>query len=131
MQHRGEGKKTTGERRQALLALGGVTLLLAGCGGGSDEGAVYTLDGVRVKATVDKRGSYDIEVNGVDCELIVASDNRVGRLLITGVSNHVTVRDGVTLDLIDFAGNSNRVELPKGLKVRVKNSGSGNRVYER
>ncbi len=131
MKHRGKDKNTTGERRQALLALGGVTLLLAGCGGGSDEGAVYTLDGVRVKATVDKRGSYDIEVNGVDCELIVASGNRVGRLLITGVSNDVKVGDGVTLDLIDFAGNSNRVELPKGLQVRVKNSGSGNRVSER
>lgn len=118
-------------RRSALAHFAGLGLLLTGCGGGSDEGNVYKLDGVRVKATVDKRGSYDIEVTGVDCELTVASDNRVGRLLITGVSNRVVVREGVTLDLIDFAGNSNRVEVPKGLKVRVVDSGSGNRVNER
>jgi hypothetical protein len=113
------------------LMLASVLLGLAACGGSSDEGSRYVLDGLSVKRTVNKTGTYDIEVSGGDCELTVAANNRVKRLLITGVSNKITVEAGTQIELIDFVGHNNRVSVPAGFKTRVVNTGSGNKVEER
>lgn len=115
--------------RRGVLLLG--VLALAGCGGGSDEGSRYLLDGISVKRTVNKTETYDIEVTGTDCELTVAANNTVKRLLITGVSNKVMVEAGTQIEVIDFAGRSNTVYVPKGFKTRVVNSGGDNKVEER
>ena len=116
------------QRRAVLLAC---VLALTGCGGSSDEGSLYVVDGVRVKATVNKSEIYDIEINGGDCELTVAANNRVKRLLITGISNKVMVEAGSEIEVIDFTGRSNTVYVPKGFKTRVVNTGGDNRVIER
>ncbi|WP_349742492.1 hypothetical protein [Roseateles cavernae] len=116
-------------RRAWLVA--GLCLALAGCGGGSDEGSRYVVDGIRVKATVNKSEAYDIEINGGDCELTVAANNTVKRLLITGLSNKVMVEAGTQIEVIDFTGGGNTVYVPKGFKTRVVNTGSDNKVVER
>lgn len=117
-------------RRRAWL-IAGLCLALAGCGGGSDEGSRYVLDGVSVKRTVNKTETYDIEVTGTDCELTVAANNTVKRLQITGVSNKVVVEAGTQIEVVDFVGHNNRVSVPAGFKTRLINSGSGNKIEER
>jgi hypothetical protein len=114
----------------AVLTLLLTTTLMTACGGGSDEGNLYRLEGLQVKRTVDKTGLYDIEVNCNDCDLMVGKGNTVRRIEITGVSNRVTFTAGGSIESIDFVGRSNKVYIPKGQKPRVSNSGSDNHVHE-
>lgn len=118
-------------RRRYLLLGAALALTLQACGGASDEGSVVTVDGVRVKTTINKNGSYDIDITGGDCEVTVATGNVVKRLRITGVSNKVSVQPTAQIDLIDFVGHGNTVYVPKGFKTRVLNSGGNNDVIER
>lgn len=106
------------------------SLTLTACGGGSDEGHVYLLDGVKVKKTVDKAGVYDIDVNCTDCELTIGPSNTVKRLVITGISNRVSFTVGGSIEFIEFTGRSNTVYIPKGQKPRISDAGGNNTVRE-
>lgn len=125
-----ESQNIASYRGRAWL-IAGLCLTVVGCGGGSDEGSRYVVDGIGVKATVNKSEAYDIEINGGDCDLTVAANNAVKRLLITGLSNKVMVEAGTQIEVIDFTGRSNTVYVPKGFKTRIVNTGGDNKVVER
>lgn len=117
-------------RRIACLSLA-LPASLLGCGGSSDDGSVVYVDGLRVKTRINKSNVYDLEVTGGDCEVTIAADNTVKRLIISGISNKVIVEAGAKIELVDFAGRSNRVSVPAGFKTRVVNSGDDNKLIER
>ncbi|OYU25786.1 MAG: hypothetical protein CFE41_19425 [Burkholderiales bacterium PBB2] len=122
-------------RRSALtvlLALGGtvVSLALGGCGGTSNSGALTEVDGVRVKSTIDRPGLYDVDINGIDCDVTIGEGNTLQRLLITGVGNTVRIPASAKVERIEFTGSKNTVFVPKGFKTQVDGVGSNNHVKE-
>lgn len=121
-------------RRMALtvlLALGGaVSLALGGCGGTSSSGALTEVDGVRVKSTIDRPGLYDVDINGIDCDVTIGEGNSIQRLLITGVGNTVRIPASAKVERIEFTGSKNTVFVPKGFKTQVDGVGSNNHVRE-
>lgn len=114
-----------------LMALGGaVTLALGGCGGTSSSGSLTEVDGVRVKSTIDRPGLYDVDINGIDCDVTIGEGNTIQRLLITGVGNTVRIPASAKVERIEFTGSKNTVFVPKGFKTQVEGVGSNNHIKE-
>ncbi len=109
-----------------------ITLLagLAACGGTSDDGDTVQVDGINVRSTINKTGSYDVEITGSNNDVTITAGNKVGRLDITGINHDVWIQAGAEVISIDIAGSGNTVHVPLGFKTKLTKSGSNNDIKE-
>lgn len=112
------------------LIICGVLASLAACGGTSEDGNTVQVDGINVKSTLNKTGSYNVEITGSNNEVTITAGNKVGRLEITGINHDVWIQAGVVVDSIDIAGSGNTVHVPLGFKTKLTKSGSNNDIKE-
>jgi hypothetical protein len=105
-------------------------LALAACGGTSESDNVVYVDGVKVKSTLNRTGTYDVQVSGTHNEVTISSGNKVGSLDIAGINNKVRIQAGTEVGKIDMAGSGNTVYVPVGFKTKITRDGSNNEVEE-
>jgi hypothetical protein len=112
------------------LIICGVLAGLAACGGTSEDDNTVQVAGINVKSTINKTGSYNVEITGSNNEVTITAGNKVGRLDIAGINHDVWIQAGAEVDSIDIEGSDNTVHVPAGFKTKLTKSGSNNNVEE-
>lgn len=81
----------------------------------------YSISGMDKRATVGSPRVIDLNVSGMRNNVDVTSNVR--RLVVSGVENQITIRDGVSVNEIEISGIDNSLNLPANLVSEISESG--------
>ncbi len=83
---------------------------LVGCAGGGSSGSgddddtSISISGVNTARVIAPKDGEDVAISGIDVDVTIRANSKLGRLSISGVDTVVTIHDGTTIDKFVISG---------------------------
>jgi hypothetical protein len=111
---------------------------VSACGGGGSDNdgatpsSIPTVSVASLNATtaINRGDTFDIAITGLGNTVNVSANNSVNQINISGSKNTITFASPAKVNSIKLTGLNNLVNIPKGTKYTVENTGLGNSLVE-
>ena len=105
-------------------------LILSACAESGDSKDIdsFEISAIGLITNVDKSGTYNLEISGINNVVTIKSNNTINDLKISGVSNTIYIEPNTSVSNLTVSGTKNVVYVPLNSQISFTDTETGNEL---